>query len=202
MCMLCAALNPTDLNAPKLTHLLGDVSFGNWVSVRGGGGGTTPPPTSASLDPLAAQLTTGFWAANGGGKRSFALDATREVTVDLTGLESTAEQALARAALDAWGDASGIVFVDVTGGGTAQITFDNDDPSGAYAYSTTSGSRIVSSNVNIPSDWDADPLSLNSYWFQTYMHEIGHAIGLGHAGNYNGSATWGRNNKFANGDGR
>jgi serralysin len=199
MCMLCASLNPTDLNASQSNHLPGGASLGNWLSVFGGGGGTTPPaPTGGSLDPLAAQLTTGYWAAQGGGKRSFALDATREVTVDLSGLESAPELAIARAALDAWTEVSGIVFVNAAGGAPAQITFDNADPDGAYAFSTTSGSRIVESHVNIPNDWDTDPISLNSYWFQTYIHEIGHAIGLGHAGNYNGSAVWGRNNKFAN----
>lgn len=40
--------------------------------------------------------------------------------------------------------------------------------------------------------------SLNSYSFQTYIHEIGHALGLGHAGNYNGSATYGTDNHYAN----
>ena len=30
----------------------------------------------------------------------------------------------------------------------------------------------------------------NSYSLQTYIHEIGHALGLGHAGNYNGTADY------------
>jgi serralysin len=199
MCLLCAALNPTNLSATNSNHLPSGVSYGNWVSVVGSGGGNTPPPaTTATLDLLANQLTTGYWAANGGGKRAFALDATREVTVNLSGLESAEERAVARAALDAWTDVSGIIFVDASGGGTAQINFDNEDLSAAYAYSTLTGNTIVESYVNIPNDWNADPISINSYWFQTYMHEIGHAIGLGHAGNYNGLAVWGQSNKFSN----
>ncbi len=40
-------------------------------------------------------------------------------------------------------------------------------------------------------------MSINSYWFQTYMHEIGHALGLGHAGNYNSSASFSQDAKFS-----
>src|SRR5205823_9581974 len=36
------------------------------------------------------------------------------------------------------------------------------------------------------------------YSYQTYLHEIGHALGLGHQGPYNGSATYGVNNIYAN----
>ena len=32
--------------------------------------------------------------------------------------------------------------------------------------------------------------TVGSYSFQTFLHEIGHALGLGHAGNYSGSATY------------
>lgn len=81
----------------------------------------------------------------------------------------------------------------------AQITFGTSDiENGAYSTSDVAGGTILSSHVNIPSDWDSDPVSINSYWFQTYVHEIGHALGLGHAGNYNGGATWGIDNTLDN----
>ncbi|WP_149142786.1 M10 family metallopeptidase C-terminal domain-containing protein [Gemmobacter caeruleus] len=80
------------------------------------------------------------------------------------------------------------------GGGTsgsAELVFTNDNPQGgAFSTSDLSGNRILSSLINIASDWVETPVSLDSYWFQTYIHEIGHALGLGHGGNYNGEATW------------
>lgn len=81
----------------------------------------------------------------------------------------------------------------------ADITFSNTDPDGeggAYSISELDGRRILSSFVSIETGWDADPVSVNSYWFQTYMHEIGHALGLGHPGDYNGDAIWGRDQEF------
>ncbi|RZI54152.1 MAG: DUF4214 domain-containing protein [Pseudomonas sp.] len=49
--------------------------------------------------------------------------------------------------------------------------------------------NISNSSVNIASDW----VKYGLYYQQTYIHEIGHALGLGHAGNYNGSATFPNN---------
>lgn len=83
------------------------------------------------------------------------------------------------------------------GGGTADIVFD-DENSGAYASSSVSGGVIQYSFININPTWAGGQARTDGYFFQTYIHEIGHALGLGHAGNYNGSATYGVDNHYEN----
>ena len=151
-------------------------------------------PSAAPIftwDQIANQLTSGYW---GGVQYKFALNATRTLTYNVSGL-TTAERAIAVAALEAWTEVTGIKFVATTAS-TAKLMFDNNDPDGAYAYSDFTGNTLTQSFINIPRDWA--PLDLNSYMLQTYMHEIGHALGLGHAGNYNGDATYGVDNLFDN----
>jgi serralysin len=151
-------------------------------------------PSAAPIftwDQIATQLTSGYW---GGVQYKFALTATRTLTYNVSGL-STAERAIAVAALEAWTEVTGIRFVASTAS-NAKLMFDNNDPDGAYAYSDFTGTTLTQSFINIPRDWA--PLDLNSYMLQTYMHEIGHALGLGHAGNYNGDATYGVDNLYDN----
>ncbi len=150
--------------------------------------------TVADMNTLAGQLTDGFWEFNGGSYRSFNISAGGTISVDIGAL-TTEGQTLAHWALDAWTAVSGINFSYTSG--SANITFD-DSVSGAYSSSTTDlNHHIVSSIVNISTDWiDYYGYTMDTYSLQTYIHEIGHAIGLGHAGDYNGSATYGVDNKF------
>ena len=136
-----------------------------------------PALTEYSPTEIASYLTDGFWSYWGGSRHSHSttLNNNGSIKVDITALTATG-QAAAQWALQSWEMVSGITFTYVTSG--ADITFDDSDPSGAYASST---------HVNIPTSWNSWDQDDDSYYYQTFMHEIGHALGLGHAGAYDAS---------------
>lgn len=166
-----------------------NVSFGAYsLSIS-----TVPVFTVAQI---AHQLTDGYWESEGGSRRAFDAVAGEVLSVDLSGL-TAAGRRLAVAALTAWSDVTGLRF-NANGAGPDAIVFD-DNNSGAYSTSSTWGGTISRSFVNVGLDWlSAYGTGFNSYSYQSYLHEIGHALGLGHGGNYNGDATYGIDNHYAN----
>lgn len=145
-----------------------------------------------SNDQIAGYLTYTGW---GNATYAWNVSPGDSISVNVTGLTEDGKT-LARTALNAWEAILGVGFTEVAWGG--QIVFD-DNQAGAWAQFSTWNGHINSATVNVGTNWlSSYGTALNGYAFQTYIHEIGHALGLAHSGDYDGGATYGVNNVYLN----
>lgn len=161
-----------------------------------------------TLTELSDFLVSGYWSTprywNLGstgpnaqnGVLTYTLDGFSE---DADGL-TAARANLVREAFKMYEAILGIDFQE-TSSTTADFRFKDND-SGAYAgssYSISNGTGFISySRINVAQSWNGGSTSYDSYTFQTILHEIGHALGLGHQGGYNGSASYPNSADFEN----
>ncbi|MCR9070363.1 MAG: matrixin family metalloprotease [Alphaproteobacteria bacterium] len=101
-----------------------------------------------------------------------------------------AMKAAARSALDVWGDAANLSFVEVSDAGDGgQIRFGANFQAGSSGYAYFPSTSAIGGDIMIANNfsYNLNP-EVGGYGYLTLLHEIGHAIGLKHPGNYNASA--------------
>ncbi|OAN80839.1 hypothetical protein A8B78_10735 [Jannaschia sp. EhC01] len=111
---------------------------------------------------------------------------------------SANQVALTQNALQYVDDISGLNFTQVNEGGVSNNAtllfgaYQANDGAGAYAYYPGSGGGNTSFNASAGDVWlnnnsfhNGQSYSIGTYAYYTMLHEIGHAIGLAHPGDYN-----------------
>lgn len=188
------------------------------------GGATAAPAPAASLQTLADYLRVGYWQAAGTVSRlynlgtngnnpnageirynlsgwNFDTDGNGSLDGDINGLDTTARRDMAREAFKLFQAVLGIRFVETTATDTSvDIFFTDNDLGSAYAYAagTSYSNGVDYSVINVSRDWYSSLSGFDTYTHQTYLHEIGHVLGLGHQGIYNGSGAYSTDAQFAN----
>jgi methionine-rich copper-binding protein CopC len=97
-----------------------------------------------------------------------------------------AQQQLMVVALATWDDLIQQSFVQGAAGQTSiEMAYTSTSIGYAHAYYPNIGSAWF----NVTED-SLVSTAIGQYGFQTFVHEIGHALGLDHMGNYNGNGNW------------
>ena len=142
---------------------------------------------------------SGEWARDA--RYAFDVEPGGVLTAKINDLTEQGQQ-LARWALEAWSNVIGIRF-ELVEDGFAHITFDDEAGTAFVVTDTTDDGVIVSAGVVVPKVWitpeDWLPehgARMDDHFFWTFIHEIGHALGLIHPGPYQGAAAWGVDNAF------
>jgi serralysin len=97
---------------------------------------------------------------------------------------NNAEQVAARQVLQSWANIANVRFTEVSSG-SADIYFSKQELGNGIAGLTTStfiGSLLTQADVQI--DDDQGTPSIGNFAYLVMLHEVGHALGLKHPGNY------------------
>lgn len=102
---------------------------------------------------------------------------------------NSAQEAAARSALSVWAAAANITFVEVSDAGDGgQIRFGGNYQSGSSGYAYYPSTSDIGGDIMIATNfaYNLAP-EVGNFGYLTFLHEIGHAIGLKHPGSYGSS---------------
>lgn len=141
-----------------------------------------------TLTQVLAQLNTGYKWSGSTITYSFPTSAggmfSQGEGAGFRAVNSSQQQMLALA-LTTWDELIAPTIAQGSGSTNIEFGYTSTDIGYAHAYFPTIGS--VWFNVTEP---DLVAPVLGGYGFDTFLHEIGHALGLDHMGDYNGEGNW------------
>ena len=132
-----------------------------------------------TYDEIAHYMTDGNYESFGSRRRAFNVEPGGVLTANITNLTEAGQQ-YARWALEAWTYVTGIDF-ELVDHDYADISFDDTQQTN-YAIVQRLFGVINSAFVNVSVGNRDVTASMDSHIISTYIHEIGHALGLAHPG--------------------